>query len=546
MARLLLAAAACAAASAAAEEALSASAPAPAAAPGACGGVDRPQYLALNFDFDPGVPSSFSPAAVSGMLAALNGTRGGSRRCLAISFDFWTQYDSSDPAVLANSTDALLALADEFSLPLAISVDATQWWTTRPDLFNWWDPAAPGFDPANVANVEWSAPTPLNATSISWRNWGSQFRMPTPAPNFASPAFRAAAAASMAPVASRIAAWYAALPADRKWLLGYVRATQELWVGTNYFWYPGGNLPNGTPAWPPARDPTAGPAASAQLGYAAVCASGAACGAPITVAALDAAVASFVAFAAGVLADAGIPRSRIMAHTGSFFGAPPTPALVFNSPAAAVTAAAAPGWSMYNGAATHVGGNAGVAAALAAVDGTPWGAPEFNPFLGGAAHGTPAQWAAAFDDAFAFMNCRLLVLQNWNSIYPSNPAGQAGVVAALLAQPACLVDAAASLAAAAVNATAFSLSFALSADTDAAVVYAGAVGSPLLPSGRLAAPAVAIPVGPGASAVVVPVSAVGGAGGPGGPPVYWQVVATGCAAAQTVVTDVQAYAVAGR
>ena len=64
-----------------------------------------------------------------------------------------------------------------------------------------------------------------------------------------------------------------------------------------------------------------------------------------------------------------------MSHTGTFFANPPTPKLVFNSPAAAVTAGAAPGWSLYNGDALNVGGNAGLSAALAAVDGTPWGAP---------------------------------------------------------------------------------------------------------------------------------------------------------------------------
>jgi hypothetical protein len=141
-----------------------------------------------------------------------------------------------------------------------------------------------------------------------------------------------------------------------------------------------------------------------------------------------------------------------MSHTGSFFANPPTTAAVFNSPEAAVTAAAAPGWSLYNGAATDIGGNAGLAAALGAVDLTPWGAPEYNPFLGGPPV-TAARWAAAFEGGFDFMNCRLLVLQNWNSIYPSDLGGQAGVVAALAAQPPCLVDAAGGLSSAADNAT---------------------------------------------------------------------------------------------
>ena len=67
-----------------------------------------------------------------------------------------------------------------------------------------------------------------------------------------------------------------------------------------------------------------------------------------------------------------------MSHTGSFFANPPTKALMFNSPAAAVTSRAAPGWSLYNGEALDVGSNAGLAATLAAVELTPWGAPGMS------------------------------------------------------------------------------------------------------------------------------------------------------------------------
>ena len=68
-----------------------------------------------------------------------------------------------------------------------------------------------------------------DGAEISWRNWGSQFRITAapgfyvPPPNFAAPAFREAAAAAMLPLVARIAAWYAGLPADKKYLLAYVR-----------------------------------------------------------------------------------------------------------------------------------------------------------------------------------------------------------------------------------------------------------------------------------------------------------------------------------
>ena len=56
---------------------------------------DRPQYLAVNFDFDVGSPSSFSQEAISEMLSALNNELGGPTRRLAFSFDLWTLYDAN-------------------------------------------------------------------------------------------------------------------------------------------------------------------------------------------------------------------------------------------------------------------------------------------------------------------------------------------------------------------------------------------------------------------------------------------------------------------
>ena len=51
-----------------------------------------------------------------------------------------------------------------------------------------------------------------------------------------------------------------------------------------------------------------------------------------------------------------------------------------------------------------------------AVDGTPWGAPEWMPFTliktppqGG--HGTPARWDFAFEDILSYRNNRLVVMQ---------------------------------------------------------------------------------------------------------------------------------------
>jgi len=505
--------------------------------------LDRPQYIALNKGFPGGWlitdPSTFTQASFDEMLAAVNGTRGTAARKLAVSFDFWVLFADDMPTALA-SLDALLALALANDVAVSVSLDATQWWQARPDLWNWWNASAPGFDPANAANVEWSGPSPANATRTSWRDWGSQFRMATPAINYGAPAFRAAAAEAMAPLAARLAAWYRALPADKRWLLAYVRATQEVAIGTNFYYYRGGNdLPPGAP------DPTGGPAAAAQTGFAAVCggggggatASGACDGtAPLSSADLDAAVASFAAFAAGVLADAGLPRSRIMVHTGGDFAAPPPPAPAFNTAAAALVGGAFPGFSLY-GAGADPARNPGLLAALGAIDGAPWGAPEWNIFAG-----PRSAWDAALGATLATANNRLLVVQNFESVR-GDGAALGALAAALAAPPACLIDAPLALAATRVNATAFALAWAppRGAAPDSLTVIASSLRE-TLPSGALAVADVGrAVVGGAATGALLSLPA-----GFDGRQVWWTVVARGCGGSQAVAADAAGLAVAAR
>ena len=423
--------------------------------PVASADFDRPQYICVNKAY--GVsdgwvvddPRSFTQASIDEILTVFGGQRGSTQRKLCVSFNFWTLFDADAPTMLA-SLDALLSLVQANDLPLSISLDPTQWWEARPDLWNWYDRHADGYDPLNVANVEWFGPSPDNATLISWRNWGSQFRVGTPHPNFASAAFREAAAASVSPLAARLAAWYRTLPTGKKWLLASVRATQELWIGTNYYYYDGGNALAGQS---PKRDPTGGPGGRAvQLGYAAVCGSGsggAGCsgsvGSALTPSQLDAVVSSFAGFAAQVLLDAGLPRSRVFVHTGTYFGGAPVCAsnCVFNSPQAALVSAASPAWSPYGGE-TLAANAVGLSEALTELSGAAWGAAEWLPFFDGG-H-AQADWAAALDGTLGFLNNRLVVIQNFESISDDANA-TAAVVAALNSGLGCVVDAPTGLAA---------------------------------------------------------------------------------------------------
>jgi hypothetical protein len=49
-----------------------------------------------------------------------------------------------------------LSLSEQFNIPIVVQLDGEQWWGNRPDLWNWWDPSRPGYNPDNRNNVEWS------------------------------------------------------------------------------------------------------------------------------------------------------------------------------------------------------------------------------------------------------------------------------------------------------------------------------------------------------------------------------------------------------
>ena len=516
--------------------------------------VDRPQYVCLS-----GIGASGTIPTqqhIDSTLANLSGVKGSvdGRRRLCMGTQWSVLGKGANTTAMLQELDAFLALSVTNDLPVSMSIDATQWWEAAEHLWNWWNASrAETFNPANAYNVEWTGWSVDTATKISWRNWGSQFRITAdpgfyvPPPNFASPAFRAAAAEAMLPLVERIAQWYETLPASKKYLLAYVRSTQELWTGTNYWYYTDGNKimrnPNAS------MDPRCGVMCGMQLGYAAVCAMGR-CGSGktnITVPQLDATTNSFCEFANAVLINAGIPRSRTMCHTGFGTNARGAGNLVMNTAAAAVTSSGAPAWSMYIGSTpiNSVGGFA-LNASLDAIDNTPWGAPEWMPFDLLANKGTAAQWKVAFDDILGFRNNRLIVMQNWNSLWLSKPVSTIGISAlshALGRSPSCLVDAATALRATQVSGgdcsagCSYTLHWTPGASAEKQTILASAVVA-TLPSGALASPSLlSMDLPPGASDAMLKLS-----GDRSLMLVRWQVVGRGCGGTQAAVGDVETLA----
>ena len=208
-------------------------------------------------------PQDFSETSFRTFMDALGAPTTNPKLKVGLTFQ-WELLDcflaphSCTAAQTAQGITAFLDAAAATGIPVQITLDTVQFYYSS-NLWNWFDPAQPGFDPKNVANVEWTGWTADNATLIAWRNWGAQFRMPTPQPNLASPALLARTGAALTSAIGAIRRWYeAATPAARKLLVG-VKLGEEVDVGVNYYYYPNGNeIYKGSPHNASA-DPTAGP-----------------------------------------------------------------------------------------------------------------------------------------------------------------------------------------------------------------------------------------------------------------------------------------------
>ena len=55
-----------------------------------------------------------------------------------------------------NVINKLFQLAQITDTPVYLRLSDFNWWENRPELWNWFDPAKPGFNRANIDNVEWS------------------------------------------------------------------------------------------------------------------------------------------------------------------------------------------------------------------------------------------------------------------------------------------------------------------------------------------------------------------------------------------------------
>ncbi|MDR2038326.1 MAG: hypothetical protein LBQ60_10435 [Bacteroidales bacterium] len=216
-----------------------------------------------------------------------------------------------------------LQTAEELSVPIMIHLDLEHWWGARPDLWNWWDPSRPGYNPANRENVEWTHWSPDNAIKIAWRNWGRQIRV-LPPPNLASTKYLEACKEQLDLLIPIVVKWSKNLPEDKQHLFVAIKVGHESSIGVNAYYYPNGNELLDKPA---SEDPVSGIVGQdvlsrgvQQTGYATLKTSGIRTKGDITERDLYEAIRRYLEFLSREVAQQGISREKLFTHAAGWVG----------------------------------------------------------------------------------------------------------------------------------------------------------------------------------------------------------------------------------
>jgi len=410
--------------------------------------ADDIKYIGIHTGtpFIEGRPETYTQSVIEEIANAI-GTRGRPDRKLAVSFTLnylrtsidkipgnyslsdvkqaintllnTTWYDSRINASLDFTTDGMvktlknmLAASVAADVPLIIRIDGTQWWETRPDLWNWWNDQEIGYNPNNINNVErfdWGAST-TTAVKIGWRNWGAQSRV-APAPNLASPGYRAAQKECLDLIFPIIAQWYNGLPNDKKYLFGGVVLGWELSLWWNAFYYvDGNNLLN----QPEANDPTTYPYSGFRsLGYAAAQTLVIQSSGGITQDTGDKICSDYFDFLIRLAIQHGIPSNRIITHSFTAGG-------VSGRAAVSEIDGVIPGWSWYIFSSSGDALQNSLRSRDWLIDcakGGPWAMIETGPGKGIAYEGVEIT-KDDLERVFTYRNNRYINFFNWEGNYP--------------------------------------------------------------------------------------------------------------------------------
>jgi hypothetical protein len=171
-----------------------------------CGGppiatTDETQYLVFVLNgatglYDQTGPDAGDASAIKGiidsnvatLISQIGNTGDGKTRQLGFSLLVvpWI-LDVGYPGKMETTIAAAAQVALERNVAFHISIESHYFWSSRPDLWNFFDAGQPGYNPANIANVEWSD---WNQTGYKWRfiNWGEPQDLGAPHMCYLSPA----------------------------------------------------------------------------------------------------------------------------------------------------------------------------------------------------------------------------------------------------------------------------------------------------------------------------------------------------------------------
>jgi len=356
-------------------------------------------------------PACFTPQSFLDIVDRI-GTRGNDRLRIGVSFPF--SILEGDVNTIARSLTRLLDASQATGIPVLITLDGQNWWESRPDLWNWWDPSLPGFDRKNRFNVEWTGWGPEHAVKVGWRNWGRQHRV-RPAPNLASPRFLAEHWSRYDVLIPIIVRWYRQLPHDRKYLFGGLKLGWEASINVNAYYHDDGNRIFERSPLDDSRDPTMHDPErgwtfghNPPLGYAAVYTSGIRKKGELTKEDVEKVVHRYLESLCRQAARRGVPRYMIFTHQGGTY-APWDRHMSFKP---AMNDYSIPGWSFY----THDPPDCGpLGAELDSEHRRQWAASEW---WRGAAD-TPG-WMRNFERTLTFKDCRFVCVYNWEQFvkYP--------------------------------------------------------------------------------------------------------------------------------
>ncbi|MFA5292997.1 MAG: hypothetical protein WC496_08190 [Phycisphaerae bacterium] len=366
------------------------------------------KYLLIMKDFDVSRPANINEGNFTDMMSRFPDS---SHSQIKIGTAVILSYLKTNVSTISKSLERILFFAEKTNTPIMIKFDGEQWWNNRPDLWNWWDPNKPGYDPNNRSNVEWRWWGPEYAMKICWRNWGRQLRV-LPPPNLMSPAYRKACHDAMDVLMPVILNWYKALPEEKKFLFAGLNLGWETSIGVNAYYYPNGDELMDKPE----KDDPMGFARAdvlsrgvVQQGFAAVKTAGIRQSGDITEEDLCKVVHIYLEDLCKRAYDFGFPRDKIITHGwGNESGE-----LLYD---AAVNSYSCPGWSIY-WYAHDPNEDKGVTRNIRKSDAPYWAAVEWwlpRP------HETNI-WKEAIAKTLNYSGCKLICIYGWKGISTNEP-----------------------------------------------------------------------------------------------------------------------------